>query len=308
MAIPDPPRGISRLDYEQSITGWNARYMREGVPFSQSFSDAKYGSPEKSLEAAIAWRKEALEIIPPRDRREYAELGKSHNTSGITGVYKTIGHYRVDGTPVYYWVASWCPSKGKRRHRNFSIDKYGEEEAKRLAIEARKTAIANLDAEWPEDAFAMPRRRTIEDDLHRDIWAFEGDEQYRIHRDKERDHKIRLEKINAFLAVHGDLFCEICGFNFEKEYGPMGRGLIEVHHTVPLAEMQPNHRTTLDQLMCICSNCHLAVHNGDPTENLRRLRFIFDAKSKKRRTIACTGAREPGELAVENLSRVPGDA
>jgi predicted HNH restriction endonuclease len=39
--------------------------------------------------------------------------------------------------------------------------------------------------------------------------------------------------------------------------------------------MDPDHKTTIDELMCICSNCHFAVHTGDPDANLRSLRILF---------------------------------
>lgn len=197
--LPEPPRGIVRLKYKTTTEGWNARYMREGVPFSQMFADSKYGSPEGALAAAIEWRNQAEELLPPRDRREYANIGHRNNQSGHTGVYRTPQHYRVDGTPVYYWTASWCPQPGKRKHRSFSVDKYGEDEAKRLAIKAREEAIAHLDPVWPEGSFERKRRDQLEHDFSRDIFAFEGEEKFRIHRTKERDPAIRQEKINAFL-------------------------------------------------------------------------------------------------------------
>ncbi len=96
-----------------------------------------------------------------------------------------------------------------------------------------------------------------------------------MHRAAERDPGIRLLKLRAFLKEHGKLFCEICGFNFEETYGQIGRGLIEVHHLIPISQMDPDHKTTIDELMCICSNCHFAVHTGDPDANLRSLRILF---------------------------------
>jgi len=280
--LPNPTKGIVRLDYETTAEGWNARYQREGVPFSQAFPDSKYGSPEASLAAAIEWRRHAEETLPPMNRREFAELKRSNNSSGVTGVYRSVSGY-YNGKALYYWYAIWSPRKGKKASKAFSVQKFGDERAKQLAIEARQNAIANLDPEWPEDAWLTGRRQEIEDAFARDVFGFEGDERYVIHRQKERDRNLRQQKVDAFLAEHGDLFCEVCEFSFEKQYGLIGRGLIEIHHLVPLAEMTPNHKTTLEELICICSNCHLVIHNGDPTDNLKQLQFIFLARPKRKR-------------------------
>ena len=62
------------------------------------------------------------------------------------------------------------------------------------------------------------------------------------------------------IAIHGTK-CQICGFDFEKVYGELGRGFIEVHHIKPLHslddEVPVNPET---DLVCLCSNCHRMVH------------------------------------------------
>ncbi len=61
-------------------------------------------------------------------------------------------------------------------------------------------------------------------------------------------------------ALKGALECEICHFNFEKVYGKVGKNFIEVHHIVPLAEAKGLHKTKLEDLILVCSNCHRMLH------------------------------------------------
>ena len=61
-------------------------------------------------------------------------------------------------------------------------------------------------------------------------------------------------------ALKGELECEICHFNFEKVYGNVGRNFIEAHHIVPLAEAKGLHKTKLEDLILVCSNCHRMLH------------------------------------------------
>lgn len=276
-------RGITRLKYEHTSQGWWARYTRDGVTFGEVFRDNEYGSISASWDAAKKWHENTRELLPPLNRREFAQIKRKANKSGHVGVYKTFR--RKKGGKEYCWVASWSPEKGKQKHEYFYISELGEKKAKELAIHARKEAIANLKEEWPEDYWGYRREQEGEiSPYFEDVYAFEGDEFYKIHKAKERDQDIRKKKIEQFLELHGELFCEICKFSFEKEYGIVGKGLIEVHHLLPLAQMEPNHKTKIEELICICSNCHFAVHNGDPTENLEKLRFIFKAKNKLKKS------------------------
>lgn len=55
--------------------------------------------------------------------------------------------------------------------------------------------------------------------------------------------------------------CYICQFDFEKKYGEIGRGFIEIHHKKPLYintfEILLNPK---DDLVPVCSNCHSMIH------------------------------------------------
>lgn len=60
----------------------------------------------------------------------------SHNTSGITGVsYSPVSNS---------WRALWYNGEGKQKSKSFSVNKYGEDLAKQLAIQSRESAIEFL--------------------------------------------------------------------------------------------------------------------------------------------------------------------
>ena len=98
----------------------------------------------------------------------------------------------------------------------------------------------------------------IEDD--RD-WA-EGVKRGRWHLRSERKAGLAAAKRNWFLARHGKLFCENCKMEPQKAYGKEhGDACIEVHHAaVSISAMKPGHRTKLEDLQCLCANCHRVEH------------------------------------------------
>lgn len=76
----------------------------------------------------------------------------------------------------------------------------------------------------------------------------------------ERDAELRPTAIK----IHGTI-CQGCGFDFERKYGAIGVGFIEVHHTKPVSSLggsvQVDPRT---DLVVLCSNCHSIVHRRRP--------------------------------------------
>lgn len=62
-----------------------------------------------------------------------------NNKSGFTGVHKGYRDGKLDR-----YRAEWIDLEGKTKSKSFSINKYGKEEAFRLACEARENAIKEL--------------------------------------------------------------------------------------------------------------------------------------------------------------------
>ncbi|QQC89479.1 HNH endonuclease [Streptomyces alfalfae] len=85
---------------------------------------------------------------------------------------------------------------------------------------------------------------------------------------RERDPKLRRLKIKQARQGGRPLRCEVCDFDFAQAYGPLGEGYIEVHHVTPL-HASGTRSTRLDDLACLCANCHRMCHKNRPGESWR---------------------------------------
>lgn len=102
-----------------------------------------------------------------------------------------------------------------------------------------------------------------EDDVDEDAAAVEGRLLLSLHRKRERNPKLRAQKLRAVHKAGAPIACEVCHFDFGKTYGQIGEGYIEVHHVVPLHASGPTI-TKLADLALLCSNCHRMIHRVRP--------------------------------------------
>ena len=59
--------------------------------------------------------------------------------------------------------------------------------------------------------------------------------------------------------------CQICGFNFQKYYGEIGKDFIHVHHIIPVSQMGGEYILNPEKdLIPLCPNCHAMVHKKNP--------------------------------------------
>lgn len=75
-------------------------------------------------------------------------------------------------------------------------------------------------------------------------------------------HERNRELRQACLRHYGYV-CQVCGMDFEKVYGEIGKDFIEVHHLNPISNTDGEH--VLDPktgLVPLCSNCHSMIHRG----------------------------------------------
>lgn len=109
--------------------------------------------------------------------------------------------------------------------------------------------------------------------------ASEGRILQRIHNLRERDPQLTAEAKRRFLAVHGGLYCQLCGFSFAKVYGSLGEGYIEAHHTRPVHRLAPGELTRIEDIIMVCSNCHRVLHLNDPEVCLVELKNLFQGRN-----------------------------
>ena len=148
MARKNSRRNISRIETKSSsgkvYGGWEVRLQRRGEKTEKFFSDSGYGGKRAALEAAKEFRDEIETKSRKYTVEELAENPSARNRSGVVGVRL---HKQVDTRGEYefhywYWVAQWTDGHGKRRTRSYSVHTHGDDEAFRLACEARTKGVA----------------------------------------------------------------------------------------------------------------------------------------------------------------------
>lgn len=138
-------KGISRID-SGSTHGWFVRGYRNGKTFSRLFSDIKCGSRQKALKLARDYRDglhENLEKVPKKPRGRRIVFRDSRNTTGVLGVCRTAKK-GPNGKVNECYSVSWRPEPGVQKCTSFSIRKYGEKEAFRLAVAHRQKMIKDI--------------------------------------------------------------------------------------------------------------------------------------------------------------------
>jgi 5-methylcytosine-specific restriction protein A len=106
----------------------------------------------------------------------------------------------------------------------------------------------------------------------------EGRVLYRLHRVRERNPElVRLAKEKA-IDEEGRLFCAACAFDFLAKYGEIGRGVIDCHHLVALADLLNERTTRLSDVALVCPNCHRIIHRKRPWLTLKNLAELIADK------------------------------
>ena len=93
----------------------------------------------------------------------------------------------------------------------------------------------------------------------------------------QRERNVKLIEIakKKFIEKHGHLYCEVCGFDFKKNYGELGEKFIEAHHIKPVSQMTENEKTSIDDIVMVCSNCHSMIHRKKPWLTIDKLKTIL---------------------------------
>jgi hypothetical protein len=109
---------------------WTMRLVRQGTLVLRRFSDGSYGGDLAALTVARAYRDAVVRLIPPFTRRQVYRKLPVTNRSGVIGVW------RLETGRAAYWQA-YIDIDGERRSKAFSVKRYGEQQAKELAVAQR---------------------------------------------------------------------------------------------------------------------------------------------------------------------------
>lgn len=288
------PTGIVRFDYG-NVHGWFVRVTRDRASFKKLFSDGNYDSIQEGLKQAILYRHEILKNFP-------ITIKYIHKRSLPLEPELRVSRHEEKGRkqPYIYYRAKWYDNNHGIKRENFSILKFGEEGAKLSALKAaterhnKKPKLSKISDPYLRKDFTKISREDVEilskinsshsrssssqssKLLKLEPFAFEGGRKISLHKSIERDKKLRRQKIKEFIEKNDKIFCELCGFNFLENYPFLHSDIIEVHHIVPLGSLSESTIVYTKDLMLLCSNCHLAIHQGDAEENLLTAMVFFE--------------------------------
>ena len=92
--------------------------------------------------------------------------------------------------------------------------------------------------------------------------------------------KYERNPLNRMLCLYEKGYkCSVCGFDFEKTYGVIGKDFIHVHHSIMVSEMGENHIVNPSkELFPVCPNCHAMLHKKTPPYTIEELKKIVNSR------------------------------
>ena len=70
--------------------------------------------------------------------------------------------------------------------------------------------------------------------------------------------------------------CSVCGYNFEKQFGELGKNFIHVHHLTQIATRGGRHEMDpVKDLRPVCPNCHSMLHRRCPPLTIEELKALL---------------------------------
>lgn len=79
-------------------------------------------------------------------------------------------------------------------------------------------------------------------------------------------NKYERNPVNRQLCLMANGYCcKICGFDFEKMYGSLGKDFIHVHHIEKVSSHKTEYLVNPEvDLIPVCPNCHAMLHREEP--------------------------------------------
>ena len=127
----------------------------------------------------------------------------------------------------------------------------------------------------PDYVRATKNSEPLEVNIDTDLaTATEGQRRWVLHHQRERNRTV----VNTKKKQAASLNCEVCGFSFSLAYGAAARDYCEVHHLLPLSDVEDTTQTRTEDPAILCANCHRVVHLANPPYTLNQVRAMFSRK------------------------------
>jgi 5-methylcytosine-specific restriction enzyme A len=124
------------------------------------------------------------------------------------------------------------------------------------------------------------------------LWSFENDAAPRptdspgeIRGETFREGAMAQVTVNAYernpaarraCIDHYGCFCQVCGFNFEKVWGELGKDFIHVHHLKEISSVGQEYEVDpINDLIPVCPNCHAMLHRRRPATPVMDLKNLL---------------------------------
>ena len=207
------------------------------------------------------------------NHRYYIVLFPEARTKPIAEIHKVISHGNGE---ELRWTYKPMKQGGKNEQRKEYFKKYFYDTEVRMSIPSYSDELSDFVSEL----FSLAESRIKADELDENPPDYregfpEGRLYQRLHFARERNlNVVRIAKQIA-LKKHGRLSCQICGFDFKENYGELGDGFIEAHHTIPVSELKEGEETKVEDMALVCSNCHQMLHRKRPWLTIEKLSKII---------------------------------
>lgn len=108
--------------------------------------------------------------------------------------------------------------------------------------------------------------------------SLEEKRRYIVHRSIDWNPKLA----KAAKQIHG-YTCQVCRFNFEREYGELGLNYIEAHHLTPLSKILPEavKLSPKNDFAVVCANCHKMIHRKGASATFKEFVRLYQNRKRQ---------------------------
>jgi len=77
--------------------------------------------------------------------------------------------------------------------------------------------------------------------------------------------------------------CSVCKMSFSQVYGKIGKGYTQVHHLLPLSQMNNEYEINpARDLVPVCPNCHAMIHKRNPPFSIKEIEYFLKKNRRKK--------------------------